>query len=105
MDPPPLEFQLADPERLRRELASAGLRDVHVETVTESTDHESAESLWDWIVSSNPIAERVLRSKLGITDDERRVVRQTLGLMFRERADGAAVATLTNPVNIGIGTK
>ncbi len=104
-DPPPLEFQLADPERLHRELTSAGLQNVKVETVIESTDHESPESLWDWIVSSNPIAERVLGGMLEITEDERRVVLQTLGSMFRERADGAGVATLTNPVNIGIGTK
>lgn len=104
-DPPPLEFQLANPERLHRELASAGLQNVKVKTVIESTDHESPESLWDWIVSSNPIAERILSRVLGITDNERRVVLQTLGSMFQERADGDGVATLRNPVNIGIGTK
>ena len=34
MDPPPLPFQLADPERLRKGLAAAGLKDIKVETVT-----------------------------------------------------------------------
>ena len=37
MDPPPLPFQLQSPERLRKEMASAGLREITVETITETT--------------------------------------------------------------------
>lgn len=104
LDPPPLEFQLADPDRLRSELSSAGLKDVEVETVTETTEHESGEGLWEWLISSNPIVEGVLGS-LDLTNEERSVVQQTLGTMVRERAGAGGSAHLTNPVNIGVGTK
>lgn len=59
-DPPPCEFQLADPQRLKTELAAAGLGDVHVETVTVTLTFESGLGLWRWLVSSNPIVERML---------------------------------------------
>jgi len=38
LDPPPLEFQLADPNTLRTKLVGAGLRDVTVETIIENRD-------------------------------------------------------------------
>ena len=60
MDPPPLPFQLQDPERLRRELAAAGLKDITVETITESTDFHSGEDLWEWVIWSNPLVEALL---------------------------------------------
>jgi ubiquinone/menaquinone biosynthesis C-methylase UbiE len=104
MDPPPLPFQLSDPERLRRELLQAGLRDVSVETVTERTPFKTGAALWDWIVWSNPIVEEVLGC-LALTEAERGVVRQSLDQMVRERAGGDGPAILTNPVHIGIGTK
>lgn len=104
-DPPPLEFQLADPVRLQSELCAAGLKDVKVETVVETTAHETGSDLWDWIVSSNPIAEMILTGLLELTQSERGVVRQTLEKMVRERAGTDVAALLTNPVNIGIGTK
>lgn len=105
MDPPPLEFQLADPERLHGELVAAGLKDVKVETVIETTAHETGDDLWGWIVSSNPIAEMILTDLLELTDDERGVIRETLEKMVRDRAGTDAAALLTNPVNIGFGTK
>jgi len=104
MDPPPLPFQLRDPERLRNELAHAGLKDVKVETVTETTEFRSGEELWDWLVWSNPIIEMVLGS-LNLTDHERGVIRQALDRLVRKRAGSSAAAKLTNPINIGIGTK
>jgi len=103
-DPPPLPFQLQDPERLRRELELAGLRDVVAETITESLEFETGRDLWEWLVSSNPIAEGIL-GNLGITDDERVVIEQSLERLVRERAGSSAMAVLTNPINIGIGTK
>lgn len=105
MDPPPLEFQLSDPERLRKELSAAGLKDVKVETITEMTEFRSGKEMWDWIVWSNPIVERVLSGMLNLTNHERGVVQQTLDKMARERAGSSGAAKLTNPVNIGIGTK
>ena len=46
MDPPPLTFQVADPEKLRQELARAGLKHIRVETVTESLEFQSAMHMW-----------------------------------------------------------
>jgi ubiquinone/menaquinone biosynthesis C-methylase UbiE len=104
MNPPPLEFQLADPDRLRDELSAAGLTSVTVETVTESTEHKTGKELWEWLVWSNPIVETILGT-LNLTGDERIVVQRTLEKLVRERAGNGASAKLTNPVNIGIGMK
>ena len=104
MDPPPLPFQLQDPERLRKELSAAGLKDVKVETITEAAEFRSGKALWDWLVSSNPIVEMVLGS-LKLTGGERDVIQQALDRLVRERAGSGDAAKLTNPINIGIGTK
>src|SRR5690606_7235276 len=48
MDPPPLPFQLQNPERLRQELTAAGLTDVRIETITETLEFETGKGLWDW---------------------------------------------------------
>jgi pimeloyl-ACP methyl ester carboxylesterase/ubiquinone/menaquinone biosynthesis C-methylase UbiE len=104
MDPPLLEFQLADPERLRGEFAGAGLKDIRIETITETTEFRSGNELWDWVVWSNPIVEGVLTS-LNLTNDETGVVKQALETTVRGRAGTSGAAKLTNPINIGIGTK
>ena len=104
MDPPPLPFQLQDPEKLRQELAAAGLKDVVVETITESTTFRTGQELWDWLIWSNPIVDTVLGS-LNLTNDERGGIRQALERMVRERAGDGTAAELTNPINIGVGTK
>ncbi len=104
MDPLPLPFQLQDPARLRQEFAAAGLRNIEVETITETTAFSSGTALWDWLVYSNPIVNGVLHS-LALTDDERTVVQEALERLVRERAGGQGAAQLTNPINIGVGTK
>jgi SAM-dependent methyltransferase len=104
MDPPPLPFQLQDPNRLRSELAMAGLKDVKVETTTETMEFRTGKELWDWLVSSNPIAEMML-GELNLTGDERGAIRDALDPLVRERAAGNGPAVLTSPINIGIGTK
>jgi ubiquinone/menaquinone biosynthesis C-methylase UbiE len=104
MDPPPLPFQLQDPERLRKELTAVGLTDVTVETITETTAFPSGKHLWDWLVWSNPIVEAVL-GDLALLDGERGVIQETLERLVRDRAGGSGLAALTNPVNIGVGTK
>jgi SAM-dependent methyltransferase len=104
MDPPPLPFQLQDPKTLQKELAAPGLKAVHVETITETTEFGNGQELWDWLVFSNPIVETVLGS-LNLTNDERGAVQRTLDRMVRERAGGPGAAKLTNPINIGVGTK
>jgi ubiquinone/menaquinone biosynthesis C-methylase UbiE len=104
MDPPPLPFQLQDPERLRKELAAAGLKNIKVETITETTEFQSGGVLWEWVIWSNPIAEAVLE-ELSLTDGERTVIQQTLEMLVRKRAGESGSALLSNPINIGIGTK
>jgi ubiquinone/menaquinone biosynthesis C-methylase UbiE len=104
MDPLPLPFQLQDPERLRQEFAKAGLKDIQVETITETTRFESGEHFWDWLVHSNPIVGMIL-GELDLTKDQIGVVKKDLERQIRERAGGNGPASLTNPINIGVGTK
>ncbi|MEK1853644.1 MAG: methyltransferase domain-containing protein [Phyllobacterium sp.] len=104
MDPPPLPFQLREPERLRIELAAAGLTDIKIETITETTEFRTGKELWDWIIWSNPIAEEVLGA-LNLRGNEREIIQQTLEKLVRKRASGSRAAALTNPINIGIGVK
>jgi SAM-dependent methyltransferase len=103
-DPAPLEFQLADPERLRREFTGAGLKNIRVATIMETTEFRKGDSLWDWIISSNPMVDCVL-SPLKLTTEETDGVKQALEKMVRDRAADRHTATLTNPINIGIGKK
>lgn len=104
MDPPPLPFQLSDPERLQRELEVAGLNEVRVETIIERTAFSSGSMLWNWIIWSNPIVEEVL-GELSLSETERDTVRGILHRKLQERADDSGQAYLTNPINIGIGRK
>ncbi len=103
-DPPPLPFQLQEPARLRGELAAAGLKDVRVEAIAEPLELRTGKELWDWLLSSNPIAELVL-GELHVTGDERAEIQRALDRLVRERADGSASAVLTVPISIGIGAK
>ena len=43
--------------------------------------------------------------ELNLTTTSRGVIQQALERMVRERAGGSGAAMLTNPINIGIGTK
>ncbi len=102
MDPPPLPFQVADPERLRQQMADAGLRNVRVETVTWGMEFRSAAHMWDWVTNSNPIGRALVAD---LTPEQRAGVQQVMDGMLRERSGGGPAAVLNNQVNIGIGTK
>lgn len=104
LNPPPLPFQLQDAKTLDDVLTAVGLKAVQVETITETTEFSSGQELLDWLVFSNPIVETVLGT-LSLTRDERGVMQQALDRLVRERASGSGAAKLTNPINIGIGTK
>lgn len=104
MDPLPLPFQLQDPERLRHELATTGLRDIRVETIVERTRFRSGAHFWDWLVHSNPIVGAVL-TELNLTEGQLGAVHGALERMLRERSADGGPAVLTNPVNIGVATK
>ncbi len=102
IDPVPLPFQVADPEKLRQELSDAGLHDVSVETVTEKLEFQTGKDMWDWVVNSNPIASMMVAD---LTAKQEAVVQQSLDAKLRERSGGNGPAVLTNPVHIAIGTK
>ena len=102
-EPPPLEFQVADPERLRERLDEAGLHDVRIEALGgASRRSRPGRQLWDWVLNSNPIAGHVVAD---LHDEQRADVRRALDGMVRERAGTGDEAVLSGPVNIGIGTK
>jgi ubiquinone/menaquinone biosynthesis C-methylase UbiE len=101
-DPPPLEFQVANPEVFRRRLTDAGLRDVRVEPTAERPAFASGQEMWDWVLYGNPIPGMLVAD---LSDDQQTRLRRVLDGMLRERAGANGRAVLTNAVNIGIGTK
>ena len=101
-DPPPLEFQVADPAVLRRRLTEAGLKDVRVERTAERPAFASGQEMWDWLLYGNPIPGMLVGD---LSEDQRTRLRQVLDGMVRERAGADGRAVLSNAVNIGIGTK
>jgi ubiquinone/menaquinone biosynthesis C-methylase UbiE len=103
-DPPPLPFQLQDPERLRGELAAAGLKNVTVERITETTEFRTGEDLWEWVMWSNPLPGALLAA-LNLSSDELGTVKRAMERLVRERAGREGAALLSNPINIGFGTR
>jgi ubiquinone/menaquinone biosynthesis C-methylase UbiE len=101
-DPPPLEFQVSDPDVLRRRLTDAGLEDVRVERTAERPAFASGQEMWDWVLHGNPIPGLLVAD---LTERRRAQLGQVLDGMLRERAGTNGRAVLTNAVNIGIGRK
>ncbi len=102
-DPPPLEFQVSDPSVLRERLTMAGLRDVIVDTTHEERiELRSGQALWDWCLGSNPIPG-MLTSDL--SEEQKAAMRAHIGEILRARSNAQGIATLTAPLNIGLGTK
>lgn len=101
-DPPPLEFQVSDPDVLRTRLTSAGLKDVRIERTAERPAFTSGQELWDWVLYGNPIPGALVAD---LSEDQRTRLVQVLDGMVRERAGANGRAVLSNAVNVGIGTK
>ena len=101
-DPPPLEFQVADPEVLRQRLSDAGLKDVRVEPSAECPVFGSGQEMWDWVLYGNPIPGMLVAD---LSEEQRSRLRQVLDGMLRERAGADGRTALRNAVNIGLGTK
>jgi ubiquinone/menaquinone biosynthesis C-methylase UbiE len=102
-DPPPLEFQVANPETLRERLLQAGLTGVSVDTThLERLEFRSGHECWTWMRSSNPIVDMILSE---ISEPDQTTAREVLDGMIRERGRNAAPAVLTAPLNIGWGWK
>lgn len=102
MDPPPLPFQLADPDILRERLRTAGMTGVIVEATTWEMPVESAGDLWTLVTSSNPLGAQVAA---GLTDAQRTDAQRVLDGMLRERSGGEPGAVLRSEINVGTGTK
>ena len=102
MDPPPLPFQLSDPQVFRQALAATGLADIRVETVTGHAEFRTGQHMWDWVTNSNPIGAALVAD---LTDEQRAAVRHVLDGMLRDRSGNNGPAILNHEVNIGIGTK
>ncbi len=100
-DPPPLPFQLADPQTMRTRLLDAGLADVSVEMTTWDIEVRSAAHYWDVVTASNPIAARIVAQ---LTTQQQADVQRVVDGMLRERSNGAPGAVLHNPMHIGVGT-
>lgn len=104
MDPLPLPFQVQDPEKLRSEMAGAGLTDVRVEQTSEEMKYRSGEEFWAWVTNSNPIVPAIL-GQLDLQPDQIAAIQRRADDLIRERAGGGDMAVLVSPINIGIGTK
>jgi ubiquinone/menaquinone biosynthesis C-methylase UbiE len=94
-------FSLQDPEQLRREMAAARLKDIHVETVNHGLEVQSATHLWDVLTAATPPIGALVAN---LTEEQRAAVQQKLDSMFRQRYGGSP-AVLNMQVHIGIGTK
>jgi len=102
-EPPPLEFQAADPAVLRRRLEDGGLRQVTVDTShMERLEPRSVQQLWNWCVSGNPIPGMLVADLNG---EQRASMVRHIDRRLAERANRAGAAVLTAPLNIGVGTK
>lgn len=100
-DPPPLPFQVADPELLRRKLAGAGLTEVRVEPEVWDLPVRSAAHLWNVAISSNPLGAAMVAD---LTDEQTTAARRVLDGMLRERSGGRPDAALHVAINVGVGT-
>jgi ubiquinone/menaquinone biosynthesis C-methylase UbiE len=101
-DPPPLPFQLADPQKLRTKLVEGGLTDVSVGVASWDVQVRSVAHYWDAGTASNPIAAQIVAH---LTTRQQADVRQVIDGMLRERSDGSPGAVLRNPMNIAVGIK
>jgi len=102
-DPPPLEFQVSDPEVMRRRLIEAGLQSVRIETdYKEELEIRSGQDLWDWCLGSNPIPGKLVAN---LSEEQKDAVRRKLHEMVTERGAAGGAANLSAAINIGIGTK
>ena len=102
LDPPLIPLELQDPQKFSRLLETVGLKNIHVETIAEKLEL-SGQDLWLWL-TSNPKAATML-TELNLTNEQKDVIQLELEKMVRQRSKGSDRAVLTNPVNIGVGTK
>ncbi|HYI58588.1 MAG TPA: class I SAM-dependent methyltransferase [Microlunatus sp.] len=102
-DPPPLEFQAADPSVMHERLATAGLVGIAVDTVHhETVSFATGQQFWDWMWFGNPVVGMVVGD---LTDQQQVLVKGAVDQMVRERATGSGRAVFTARLTIGLGWK
>jgi hypothetical protein len=83
-------------------MSEAGLKNIAIETITESLEFESGMHLWNWLIGSNPLATIITSA---LSKEQVPVVQNAMEQLIRQRAAGKSTATLTHPIHIGIGVK
>jgi ubiquinone/menaquinone biosynthesis C-methylase UbiE len=101
-DPPPAQFQVANPATFGERLTEVGLEEISVETITFGLELPSAAHLWGLLMNSNPMGRMLVAD---LTEEQRTAVREVLAGMLRERAERNGTAVLTIDVNIGRATR
>ncbi len=101
-DPPPLPFQVSDPEVLRGRMAEAGLAEIRIEPATERLEFASGVDAWNWIASSNPIPQELAA---GLTRAQQGQVRAALDELLREQGGDEGPWVVEAAVHIGVGEK
>lgn len=102
MEPPPLPFQVADPEVLRKKMDEAGLKEIEIKQDVEKLNFSSGKEMWNWVTNSNPIAVSLIAD---LSEKQKLQVQQTLEDMVREQAGGNDVAILKAELNVAVGRK
>lgn len=102
MDPPPLPFQLSEPDKFYKKMARAGLKDIRIETVTFEMECRTAKQLWDVVTNSNPIGATVVE---GLNQEEKTKAQNVLEDMLGDYAGNSSGFVLQTDINIGIGIK
>ncbi len=101
-DPPPLPFQVADPEIFHKRMEKAGLQNVQIIRETEEMKFNSGIDLWNSVINSNPIAVQVIAD---LTEKQKIQVQQTMEDMINEQAKGKNEAILKAELNVAVGKK
>lgn len=101
-DPPPVQFQVADPARLHERMVEAGLRDISVDTINFDLEFPSAGHFWGFLMSSNPMGRALVAE---LADEQRTEVQEVLAGMLRERSKRTGAAVLSIDVNVAVAAK
>ncbi|MDY7104925.1 MAG: methyltransferase domain-containing protein [Actinomycetota bacterium] len=100
-DPPPLPFQVADPDVLHQRMTEAGLVDVSVENTPARLRFASGTALWVTVVYANPVTAALFEH---LTTDQVDEIIRRLDAVVASRAGDDGVAILEMAMNIGIAT-
>ncbi len=101
-DPPPLPFQAADPDVLRKRMEEVGLKDVQIHKSSEKLEFNSGIEMWNWVVHSNPIPAMLVRD---LTDEQASEIQHILDQQIHLIAGDKLPAIISASVHIGIGIK